>query len=82
MFTNSEEYRADRVTVTVDWTQEAVLYNITIINIIPEVPVYYIGRTQVNLTLMYNTKYNMSLQAASVCENRVAGHLQLFYGKQ
>ena len=81
MIATSEEYRADNVTVTVEWTDEqGVLYNITIISIVPEVSIEFIGRTRVQLILLYNTEYNMSVEAALLCQNKVPSHVQLFYG--
>lgn len=81
MVTASEEYKADSVAVTLEWTQEGgVPYNISIISITPEVPIEYIGHTQVNLSLIYNTEYNVSVQATLTCQNQVPSHFQLFYG--
>ena len=64
MISISEEYRAENIMVIMDWTQEGVSYNITII---PMVPIASTGRTSVQLTLSYNVEYNVSLEAITVC---------------
>ena len=80
--TTSEEYRDDNVTVAVEWTEEeGMLYNITIINIVPQISIESIGRTSVQLTLLYNIEYNISVEAALPCQNQVPSHVQLFYGE-
>ena len=76
-----ERYEADNVTVTVEWTEEeGVLNNITVVSIVPQVPIEFIGHTSVQLTLSYNIEYNISVKAALPCQNEVPSHVQLFYG--
>ena len=75
----SEEYRADSISVVVEWTQQkSVSYNITII---PMVPVIYTGSTSVQLIASYNTEYSVSLEASTVCQSIVSSNTSLFYGK-
>ena len=65
-----------------EWDQqEGVLYNITIISIVPEVPIEFIGLTRVQLTLLYNTEYNMSVEATLLCQSQLPSHVLLFYGE-
>ena len=75
-----EEYRADSIAVIIEWTQwKGVSYNITMI--VPMVPVIYTGSTSVQLTVSYNTKYNVSLEGSTVCQSIGASNITLFYGK-
>ena len=78
-----EEYSANNVTVILEWTrEEGVLYNI---NIIPQIPIAFIGNrnqsTSVQLTVLYNTEYIVSVEAALPCQNQSSNHVQLFYGE-
>ena len=77
----SEEYRADNVTVFVEWThdqEEHVTYNVTII---PSVPITFISSTSIWLILLYNVEYNVSLNMVTVCQRVTSSHVQLFYSK-
>lgn len=76
----SEEYRAENITVLVEWTQEeGVSYNITIIPM--PIPTTFTGRTRVQLIVLYNIEYNMSLEAVAVCQSVASSHVRLFYGE-
>ena len=74
----SEKYGADNVTVLVEWTQEDVSYNITIV---PIVPIIVIGSNSVQLIIAYNVEYNLSLEAVVGCQNVAPGRIQLLYGE-
>ena len=79
MVNTSEEFGADNVTVTVEWTQEeGAVYKIIIV---PQVPMTFIGDSSVSLTLLYNTDYNVSVEAALPCRRQAHGHILLFYGE-
>ena len=58
----SEEYRANNVTVTVEWDQQvgAIYY----VRVLPLVP--FPGN---QLVLQYNTQYNLSVVASTPCTN-------------
>ena len=77
MVSISEGYRDDNVTVLVEWTQEDVSYNITIV---PMVPIIFIGSSSIQLIVSYNVEYNVSLEAVAVCQSIAPGHIRLFYG--
>ena len=81
MVSTSEEYRANNVKVIVEWMkQEDVSYNVSIV---PQIPIISTGTTSIHLTVLYNTEYNMSVEATSLCQNRESTHIQLslFYGE-
>ena len=80
MVSTSEEFGADNVTVTVEWTQEegAILYGIIIV---PQEPMTSIGDSSIQLTLLYNTNYSVSVEAALPCQHQAHGHIMLFYGE-
>ena len=68
----SEEYEANAVTVTVDWTPAQILHNIVItyfVNISPTVPIILTGSTSCQLKIPYNIDYNLSIIAATPCRN-------------
>ena len=71
MVTTSEEYRTDNVTVNVEWTLN-----------VPEVPIEFTGCTRVELALLYNTEYNISVKATLLFQTKLLSHVQLFYGMQ
>ena len=65
--------------VTVEWTQEeGVTYAV---NTIHQVSTTVIGDSSVQLTLLYNTNYNVSVEAALPCQRQAHGHVLLFYGE-
>ena len=75
----SEEFGADNVTVTVEWTQEeCTMYQITIV---PQIPVPFTGESSIQLILPYNTNYNLSVEAALPCQHQAHSHVLLFYGE-
>ena len=75
----SEEFRADNIMVTVEWTQEeGVTYQIIII---PEIPITFTGESSIQLILPYNTNYNLSVEATLPCQHQAHSHVQLFYGE-
>ena len=75
----SEEFGADNVTVTVEWTQEeGVTYQIIIV---PQIPINFTGESSIQLILPYNANYNLSVKSALPCQHQAQGHVQLFYGE-
>ena len=62
----SEEYEADNVTVTVEWTQHylGAVYNVAVV---PSVPILLNGTVGCRLTISYNTEYNLSVEATDLC---------------
>ena len=79
MFNTFEEYNTDYVTFLLEWThQGGVSYNITTV---PMAPMTDSGRTSVLLIVSYNTEYNVSVEAATVCQRVAVSHIQLFYGE-
>ena len=74
----SEEYSADNVTVIVGWTQQiGAAYTA---RVMPLVPFMVSGSTIHQLTLSYNTDYNLSVVAVTPCGNAV-GFIVLDYGE-
>ena len=75
----SEEFEADNVTVTVEWTQqEGAAYQIIIV---PQIPINFTGETSIQLILPYNTNYNLSVKSALPCQHQAQSHVLLFYGE-
>ena len=59
-----------------EWTsEEGVLYNISVT---PSASGTVIGRTVVQLLLLYNTEY---LEAAATCRSIAPSNVRLFYGE-
>ena len=74
----SEEFEADGVRVTLEWTHtNGVSYAI---RVDPEVNVSYSWRQSAQLVVPYNTKYNISV-VASLCGNSRAVFIIINYGK-
>ena len=74
--TTLEDYSADNITVIVEWTQEGVSYNITVV---PMVSIRFTGNTSVQFEVLYDIEYNVSFVTA--CRSIAANYIQLFYGK-
>jgi hypothetical protein len=75
----SEEYSLNNITVTVAWTQQAgAMYDVRIVPLAPIVSIGSANRQQ--LTLSYNTVYNLSVVAVTPCGNATA-FIGLHYGK-
>ena len=75
----SEEYEADNVSVTVEWSQQmGVVYTV---RILPPVPIMFIGNTSLHLTVLYNTEYNLSVVAAAPCRVSITAFIGLNYGE-
>ena len=76
----SEEFRADDITVTLELSGESrVPYSVSVV---PQVDVVVTGSTIVQLTVLYNIQYNVSI-ATSLCEQsyRYTTVHRLVYGK-
>ena len=72
----SERFSSDRVTAVLEWTLSSsltqypqLLQNVTV-SIIPDsgVEMLLLGNTSVQLTLLYNTLYNVSIIQPATCE--------------
>ena len=70
-----ELFGTDGVTVTLEWTQNNS-YNISVD---PYLPVNSFGNKSIQLSVSYNTMYNVSVTSLGVCgQNDV---LELYYGE-
>ena len=69
------------VSITLEWTpQVGESYNVTIS---PAIDVIFTERASVNLRLLYNTVYNVSVTATSLCGQLIrATFIELHYGEQ
>ena len=91
----SERFSSDRVTTVLEWTLSSsliqypqLLQNVTV-SIVPDsdlgwkcCSVYYIGNTSVQLTLLYNSLYNVSIVQPATCEQLTqAALIDLKYSK-
>ena len=75
----SEEYSGDNVTVTLEWTQFAyATYNAIVV---PTVPIVFIGSTSCRLTILYNTEYNLNVEAVAPCRPNATAYRRFYYGE-
>ena len=74
----SEEYRADNVTVNVEWAQQAGVSYYTA-RLSPLAPSLFSGSTSHQQILLYNIVYNLSVVAVTPCGNATA-FIRLHYG--
>ena len=79
----SEQYGVDRVTVTVEWTQQANITYTATVSPGPVVPLLSIGDTSRQLTILCNTTYNFSVVAATraPCRPNASNFTILNYGE-
>ena len=74
----SKDYSPDNVTVTVAWIQLAgAMYDV---GIVPLASIVSTGNVNCQLTVVYNTEYNLSVVAVTPCGNATA-FITLHYGK-
>ena len=82
----SQEFKDDNVTVTVEWIQKAYhRLNITVtVAPRPLVPLIEIGNASRQLTIPYNTEYNISLEGTDQCRPNVTvtAFILLDYGEE
>ena len=79
----SEQFSSRHVTVVLDWMQatESIVYSYNI-HVVPEVEVMFSGSTMAQLTLSYNTRYNVSVVATHLCRlASVFSSIELYYRK-
>ena len=75
----SEYYSADNVTVTVEWTQLVhATYSVTVV---PPVPIVFTGSISHQLTIPYNTEYNLTVEAAAPCRPNTTAFIRLNYSE-
>ena len=77
----SEFFGINSVTATMDWTQENnVTYNISIF---PQIStaVEWLGSSSVQLTLLYNTHYHVSVVATLTHCEKTTTFIPLHYGE-
>ena len=73
----SEELRSENITVTLESTVENY-----VISIEPQVTIFYLGPTSVQLIISYNTLYNVSAVATQCGQNSSQVHfIELQYGE-
>ena len=75
-----QDYGAENVTVTVEWTQQTgVTYTV---KVSPSPPtINPIGTTRYQLTIPFNKTYNFSVVAATHCRANAAVYITLHYGE-
>ena len=76
---SDERYETDNVTVIVEWTsQEHVTYTTSVS---PLTSVTVTGSSSRQLTISYNTNYNLSVEAAPPCGPNPTAVITLNYGE-
>ena len=74
-----ERYEVDDVIVTVEWTpQEGVTYTSSVS---PLTSIIVTGSSSRQLTISYNTDYNLSVEAAPLCRPNPTAVITLNYGE-
>ena len=79
MLSISEEFRADSIIVTVEWTQAQQLDVMYYAQVSPSVPVLFTGTASRQLTTLYNVQYNFSVVAATPCRPNATAFIILNY---
>jgi hypothetical protein len=78
----SQEYSADNVTVTVEWTQRTLYatYHVTVLPMVP-IDLESTGSTSCQLTISYNAEYNLTVDTTAPCRPNTAVLIRLKYGE-
>ena len=71
----SEQYRVDNVQVSAKYIMTCN------VSILPQMPVYFNGSTSFQVTLLYNVKYNLSVECKVLCRDNMTTHVELHYGE-
>ena len=80
MSISEKQYEADNVTVTVEWTQQqGVTYIVKVSPFVPKTNLTESARYQ--LTIPYNSTYNLSVVAATPCRSNATAFITLHYGE-
>ena len=75
----SAEYSANNITVTVEWPQQVhAMYDVTVV---PSVPIVFTENTSCQVTIPYNTEYNLSVEAVAPCRPNTTTVTRLYYGE-
>ena len=75
-----KHYGTNNAIITVEWAQlEGVMY---IVNVSPLAPIISTGSTSLQLTISYNTKYNLSVVASTLCRPNATAFIILNYGEE
>ena len=76
----SEQFGMDGVTVILEWSQEnnGTSHNVSVV---PLVAIWSTGSTRVQLTVLYNTLYNVSVVATLCGRHNATTTVELSYGK-
>ena len=75
----SEQYAAENVTVTVEWSQQVgATYSV---RVLPLVPIMFNEYTSYQLTVSYNMKHNLSVVANAPCRIGTSAFITLNYGE-
>ena len=77
----SEQYRSDDVQLSVKLFQHKhMTFNPSIL---PRVPMNFNGSTMSSfqVTLLYNVKYNLSVECKFLCRDNMITHMELHYGE-
>ena len=75
---SEKHYEADNITVTVQWVQQdSVTYAI---HVFPLVPIVVTASASHQLTIPYNTEYNLSVEAVTPCRPNATASIGLKYG--
>ena len=76
---SDERYETDDVIVTVEWTpQEGIMYTT---RVSPLTSITITGSSSRQLTILYNTDYNLSVEAAPPCRPNPTAVITLNYGE-
>ena len=75
----SEQYGANDVQVSVKLARRK--YMTCNVSIYPHVPMNFTGSTSFHVTLLYNTKYNLSVEGKALCRENRTTHMELHYGE-
>ena len=80
---NSEHFERDNVTLVLEWTQEMVLasYALTVVSLDASVFTRLDGNTSVQLTLPYNTSFNVSIIKSACNQTLSSTTIMLKYRK-
>ena len=75
----SKQFGADNVTVTVEWAEQT--HTTYSVRVMPVVPIIVTGSTNCQLTISYNIKYNLSVEAIAPCGANATAFIRLHYGE-
>jgi hypothetical protein len=87
MIRTEQEFKPDKIIMSLLWSQEIhdkfqipVSYSISVLSMLKST-LNMVNSTWINITLLYNTRYNVSVEADFCGQSNATTLMDIYYGK-